>query len=232
MKYNIRALLSTRKLFFQTMLLLLLIAALSLLFFGKAFAFIPSSAYHPFWLNVFFINFTFMGNGLFILCLAGVLIFRFKKKQQGIAMLYGFLLSGMVVQLLKNISSISHPDIFFEQGQNLFPANDISLTIPGGIISGHTAIAFALATVLSLTIMGSKKQLLLLAVAVLLGYSRIYLAQHYLPEIILGAFVGTVSGIAAVYLAYYFRGYGNYFKKLFSIHKNDAIRGERNVQPV
>ncbi len=232
MKHNIRALISSRKLFFQTILFLMMAAVLLLLFFGRSAAFISSAAYHPFWANVFFINYTFMGNGLFVICLASVLIFRFKKTQEGMAMFYGLLLSGFVVQGLKNITSLSHPTIFLEQGQNLFTANTILVNDPVGFISGHTATAFALATVLTLIVQNLKWQLPILTAAVLLGYSRIYLAQHYLSEIITGAVVGTVSGIAAVYLAYYFKGFGYYFKKFFSLHKNGAMSRERNIQPV
>ena len=231
MKQNFRALITSRKLFFQAMLFLLLIATLSLLFFGRSFAFISINAYHPFWLNVFFINYTFMGNGLFIIGLAVVLIFWLKKKQQGVTMLYGFFLSGIAVQLLKNISNLSHPVILLEQGQNLFSANNITLTDHGSFISGHTATAFALATILMMTIKNSKWQLPLLIAAILLGYSRMYLSQNYLSEIMIAAIVGTVSGISAVYLGYYFKGYRFYFKKFFRMHKRDVISRERNIQP-
>ena len=232
MKHSIRTLISSRKLFFQTMLFLLMAAVLLLLFFGRSVAFISSDAYHPFWANVFFINYTFMGNGLFVICLASLFIFRFKRKQQGLAILYGFLLSGFVVQLLKNINSLSHPTVFFEQGQNFFLPNNILLTDHGSFISGHTATAFALATVLMMVVKDPKWQLPILIAALLLGYSRMYLAQHYLLEIMTGAVLGTVSGIAAVYIVYYFKGYGFYFKKFFNMHKSGAISRERNIQTV
>lgn len=232
MNHNMQTLINSRKLFFQIMLLLLAAAFLLWLFFGKTFASVSLHDPHPFWLNVFFINYTFMGNGLFVVCLALVLIFRFKKNQQGIAILYGFFLSVVVIQLLKNIDNLSNPVISFEQGQTVFTANNISLIDLGSFISGHTTIAFALATVLSLTIKNSKWQLLLLAAALLLGYSRIYLEQAFLPGIIIAAVVGTVSGITAVYLAYYFKGYGYYFQKSFRMHKRVAIPVEENVQIV
>lgn len=120
MKKNFLDLLISRKLFFRIIFFLLLITALTLFLFGRTFITVSSNTYHPFWLNVFFINFTFMGNGLFVICFASLFIFRYKREQQGKALLYGFFLTGFIVQLLKNIHSLSHPTIYFEQGQNLF----------------------------------------------------------------------------------------------------------------
>jgi membrane-associated phospholipid phosphatase len=173
-----------------------------------------------------------MGNGLFVVCLALALIFRFKRRKQGITMLFGFLFSAVLVQLLKNIDNISQPAILMEQGQNLFLTDGISVADQGSFISGHTTIAFALATILILQAKNSKLQLPLLFAALLLGYSRMYLGQHSLLDILIGAVVGTISGIAAVYFAYYFKGPGYYFKKFFNMNKNVTMTRERNIQPV
>jgi len=44
-------------------------------------------------------------------------------------------------------------------------------------------------------------QLLILMAAILGGFSRIYLAQHFLPDVLAGALLGSGSGILAFYLA-------------------------------
>ena len=230
MKYSIRTLISSRKFFFGTILLLLLLFLLSPVSGEKSWL-MPVNANHPFWLNVFFVNYTFMGDGIFAICLSAVFIFYFKKKEQGTALLVGFLLSEIVVQSLKNIYSFTGPMVFLEPGQHLFITDTIS-TDQGNLISGHTAIAFAIATVLILVVKNSNWQLPLLAMAMLLGYSRIYLAQSYLSEIITGIVVGTVSGIASVYLAYHFNGYRHFFKKFFSMNKSVVLSTERNIQSI
>ena len=229
MKHTVSTLINSRKLFFGNMLLLLLLSILSLTLFGRSIAFIPSNAYHPFWLNVFFINYTFIGNGLFVICMAAVIMIRFKKMREGTALLYGFIFSDIIIQVLKNINHISQPALFIEQGQYIFSPADIST---GSFISGHTTIAFAWITVLVLIIKNPVWQLPLLAAAILLGYSRIYLAQHFLMDIVIAAVTGTISGIAGVYLAYYSKGYQFHFKKLVSIHKNRMIPAGENIQPV
>ena len=44
-------------------------------------------------------------------------------------------------------------------------------------------------------------QLFILIAAILVGYSRIYLAQHFLLDVLIGALIGSGSGILAVYLS-------------------------------
>ncbi|MDO4491024.1 MAG: phosphatase PAP2 family protein [Lachnospiraceae bacterium] len=65
--------------------------------------------------------------------------------------------------------------------------------------SGHTAFSFASATALYLT--GGEKNrpvtLFLLALAALIGFSRLYLGVHYPTDVIAGAFLGWICGKTA-----------------------------------
>ncbi len=182
-------------------LLFFFIAGSSLLvLLGKSATFISLNSLHPFGLNVFFINYTFMGDGIFALCLIAVYIFYFKKKKEGLALLYAFVLSGVAVQVIKNLVNSPRPKLFFEQGQYMFFMDGVSLSNNSSFPSGHTATAFAIATVLILFLKNKKWQLPILFSAALVGYSRIYLAQHFLMDVLVGAFIGSLSGVLAFYL--------------------------------
>ncbi|MEO5944678.1 MAG: phosphatase PAP2 family protein [Ferruginibacter sp.] len=183
------------KIFF-TGLLLFFVVIISMLFFSfSPAAIISSSAYHSFWMNVFFVNYTFFGNGIFALSLAVICIFYFKKKQTGISILISFLLSFILIQFLKNIFTASAPAFFTEPLQHLFfnePATGkFSFISP----SSYTATAFSIAAILALNSKSVLYQLLLLTAAVLVGYSRIYLVQNSGIDILAGAIAGSVSGI-------------------------------------
>jgi membrane-associated phospholipid phosphatase len=167
------------KIYFAGLLLVLLIGILFLLVNGKTAAFISLNSYHPFLLNVFFINYTFIGDGIFALCLIGVMFFYYKRKQQGFALLYSFIISGIGVQIIKNLIDSPRPKLFFEAGQYLHFINGVSLTNNSSFPSGHTATAFAIATVTVLMMRDKSWQLFILIAAILVGYSRIYLAQHF-----------------------------------------------------
>lgn len=195
------SLFTQNKFYFGGLLLTLLFGILLLLLNGKAAAFIALNSYHPFYLNVFFINYTFIGDGLFALCLIAIYFFYFKKKQQGFALLYSFLISGLAAQLLKNLVNSPRPKLYFEAGTYLNFIEGVTLSGHSGFPSGHTATAFAIATVLVLMMTNKAWQIIILLAAVLVGYSRIYLAQHFLLDVIVGALLGSVSGILAFYMA-------------------------------
>jgi membrane-associated phospholipid phosphatase len=67
--------------------------------------------------------------------------------------------------------------------------------------SGHTAAAFAVATLLSLLNPPAQlahhsaalRQHILLFMAFLIGYTRVYLAQHFFEDVIAGSFLGVFS---------------------------------------
>lgn len=198
---KVNAALNQNKIYFAGLLIILFSAILFLAFNGKEAAFISLNSYHPFYLNVFFINYTFMGDGIFALCLIAVMFFYFKKKQCALALLGSFLISGFAAQLIKNLVNSPRPKLYFEAGTYLNFIDGVTLTGNSGFPSGHTATAFAIATVLALMAKNKKWQLLILPAVALVGYSRIYLAQHFLMDVIAGALLGSFSGVLAFYLA-------------------------------
>lgn len=166
---------------------------------GKSASFIYLNGYHPFFLNVFFINYTFIGDGIFAICFILLLLFYFKRKQLGIALLMSFLISGVAAQIIKNLINSPRPKLFFEAGQYLYFIDGVTIANNASFPSGHTATAFAMATVLALVIKNKNLQLLILFAAILVGYSRIYLAQHFLLDVIIGAVIGSMSGLFSFY---------------------------------
>ena len=58
--------------------------------------------------------------------------------------------------------------------------------------SGHTTVAFAMATFLAFIISKKKYQCLFPIIAVLVGYSRIYLSQHFITDVYAGMIIGVV----------------------------------------
>jgi membrane-associated phospholipid phosphatase len=218
--------------FYVGMLLFLIASIIFLIVCGKSVAFLSLNAYHPFWLNVFFINYTFIGDGIFALCLIGVMYFYFKKKNLSIALIYSFLISGLTVQVIKNSINAPRPKLFFESGQYLFFLDGITRTGNSSFPSGHTATAFAIATVLVIMMKNKKWQLPILFAAILVGYSRIYLAQHFLLDVVIGAFIGSLSGIMAVYLLQNDKQLKKGFKRMHRLPKNNLPTSSPSpVQP-
>lgn len=188
--------------YFWALALLFLTGFLLLAIDGKGGSFILLNSYHTNWLNTFFINYTNVGDGLFAIFIS-VILFFYKRKKQALALLLSFLISGLLVQIIKNLVTSPRPRLFFTSGQYTQFIEGVTLSNNSSFPSGHTASAFAVATVLVLTMQNKAWQLPILFAATLAGYSRMYLAQHFLTDVMMGAFLGFTSGIYSVYLVYH-----------------------------
>ncbi|MBB6272134.1 membrane-associated phospholipid phosphatase [Pedobacter cryoconitis] len=188
-------------LFFTFLILLLLTGIGFCVYTSKLASFTLLNFYHPAWLDYFFSYYTLMGDGI-ITALAIVLLFFYKKKKTALILLTAYLSSGIVVQILKRIIIQPRPGLYFDQIGFHYEhfVRGIDTLHSGSFPSGHTASAFAMATVLVLCLKSRKISLLCLSMAVLAGYSRIYLAQHFLQDVIAGAITGSIFGLLSFYL--------------------------------
>lgn len=202
-----------------------------LLLYGKGASFKALNSYHPGILNEFFINFTFMGDGIFALCLVALFLFYYKRKAQGLSLLYAFLFSGLVVQIIKNLTNSPRPKLYFEAGQYLHFIDGVSLANYSSFPSGHTTTAFAIATAMVLFTNRKAWQWLYLLSAVLIGYSRIYLAQHFLLDVMAGAAIGTLSAIAMVYGVQHSKAIKYWWMKKWQPNTRDASTSSPTIQP-
>ncbi|MBK8521866.1 MAG: phosphatase PAP2 family protein [Ferruginibacter sp.] len=219
------------KIYFGGLLVILLAAMFFLIVNGKEATFISPNSYHPFFLNVFFVNYTFMGDGIFAVGLIALMFFYFKRKQAGLALLYSFLISGLAVQIIKNLINRSGTTLYFEAGTYLNVTTDIPLSELSGLPSGHTATVFALCTVMVFMLKNKNQQLLILMGALLAGYSRMYLAQHFLPDVIIGAMLGTAAGILAFHLAQNRINIIRFFNKVNRVNSG-TVSTPHIIQPV
>jgi diacylglycerol kinase (ATP) len=70
----------------------------------------------------------------------------------------------------------------------------------GGLPSGHAAVAFAIATIVSLTTRDPVTSILTLMLAVMVSHSRLLLHIHTMREVVLGAVTGTGITAAVLFL--------------------------------
>ena len=88
---------------------------------------------------------------------------------------------------------VAHPEI-----HPLYAVHSSSLP------AGHAATAFAGATVVA--VMARRAAPVLFLVAALIGYSRVYVGDHYPTDVLAGAAIGVVVGLAAIAAARFVRG--------------------------
>jgi diacylglycerol kinase (ATP) len=73
----------------------------------------------------------------------------------------------------------------------------------GGLPSGHAAIAFSIATLVSLTTQSPLTSVLTIALAVMVSHSRLLMNIHSLREVVFGAVTGTVITLLVTLLFRY-----------------------------
>lgn len=184
------------KKFFNGYFLFTVLSLVLLLTLSKPGSFLVLNTWHITWLNNFFRVYTFLGDGIFSLLLVAFFLLR-KKYQLAISLLTAFLLSGIVAQVFKNLVYSPRPKMFFLQSQYNYFIEGVSLSNASGFPSGHTASAFAAATILALFSLNKRFAPYFLTAAVMVGYSRIYLAQHFLSDVVAGAFVGVAFALVS-----------------------------------
>ncbi len=188
--------------FFVALLCFVILGGISLLIIEKGDVLLLLSRHRlDFW-DVFFKYFTLLGEAWAYLLV--IIIFLFVEYRQVLFIpLLGGLVSGLAY-LLKNYFHHPRPLLFFTR---LGIMDSIPL-VPGVILhggnssfpSGHTLSAFALYAFLSFTVRSVWLQLFLFVVAFVVGFSRIYLAQHFLEDVYLGAIIGSLLGLVVYWL--------------------------------
>lgn len=112
--------------------------------------------------------------------------------------------SSIVVQLLKRtvFSSIDRPMMFVDRMPGLRTVPGVELHLHNSFPSGHTTCAFSMCMALALMLGRPWAGVFFALFAGLLGSTRIYLSQHFLQDVILGAAIGTASAWCAYKLCY------------------------------
>jgi membrane-associated phospholipid phosphatase len=191
---SLKAMVAGNRYFFGFFLFFFCIGLILLLTQGKAASFVDLNPYHRNALDTFFMYVTFMGDGLFtiLVCLIFLLMRRWSRACQVIS---AFLLSALVAQILKTVFSMPRPKQFFSPGQYPYFIDGVTHIGFSSFPSGHSTSIFALATLLALFEKNRKGKLAYLLVAVAVGYSRIYLGQHFLGDVLMGSCIGVLTAL-------------------------------------
>lgn len=135
-----------------------------------------------------------------IACCAILLIFK-RTRRCGLAMAVALVVDFVVVNLiLKNAVGRERPWTHEELGwaEDFYAQYGIELSRDYCFPSGHTAVTFCAAAVL--VIFYRAKAIPAVFVALLIGFSRIYLCEHYVSDVAAGIIIGSLCGVAGYYI--------------------------------
>ncbi len=186
--------------FFYPYAISLIIVIGILLRFNKDTIHLYLNQLHSPFLDMFFAWFTWLGDGVFAVLVA--IIFFLIRFRYGIVLFLGFALSGIVVQIMKKWIFVNHirPYRYFGEDISLHLIEGAKLYQNNSFPSGHTTTAFAL--FLGIALLSGKKwvKAVCLIIAWLVGYSRVYLSQHFLGDITAGSLLGIFFSLLVYHL--------------------------------
>jgi membrane-associated phospholipid phosphatase len=184
--------------FLLTSMTIIVIATILILMWEKkSFHLEINKTYTPFQDFVFKYG-TNIGDGLFLIIILLLLLFFFNYRKIAIGFT-SFLLTSLFCRILK---TIVFPDL--QRPSGLFGSNElhfvegVTVHTSHSFPSGHTATAFAVFIFMAYVFKKRYLQVLFAFTACFVGYSRVYLSQHFLIDTIGGA----ITGIVSFYIAY------------------------------
>ncbi len=175
-------------------------AGIILIVWQKAEIHLFLNAYHTGFSDTFFKYITNLGDGLMPLILFVIFLF-FSFRKAFIIGLSGAA-TGLLAQFFKRVifKDIARPSAFFKDIADLYLVPGVEVHQSFSFPSGHSATVFGLFIVLALFSKSKTTQLVLLIVAILTGYSRIYLSQHFLVDVYFGAILGVTTSFFTMVL--------------------------------
>ena len=152
-------------------------------------------------LDPIFFFLTMLGDhGLFFMLLALVLAIIPKTRKIGLTMAGAIFIGALITNIgLKNIVARPRPYVTSEQFRVYWEAVGHGPESDPSFPSGHATAAFASMTALFLTVK-KKYSWPGLVLALLVSFSRIYIAVHYPSDVLVGMIIGIGAGVAAYYL--------------------------------
>lgn len=135
---------------------------------------------------------------LLALCILAILVLRHYKKERYLEIakmcLYALVLSGIIAACLKLTFTSPRPFAVLEHVRQLTIPTE-----PNSFPSGHTSSTMSAVTVLVWMLRENRTVVcLLIAFALLIAFSRIYVGVHFPFDVLVGAVVGVVSGVVVL----------------------------------
>lgn len=186
--------LKNNKLYLVCTLAFILVGLSLKCFYSQKDIFIFVNQYHYPFANVIFKYLTHIGDGFFMIAL-GIFLLWFNY-QNAILVISVYASTSILAQFSKRLFHTPRPVQFFKDlNTPIHLVEGVKVHAWNSFPSGHSTTAFACGWVLSFILTRIKSsrsiELTLFILASLVSFSRIYLAQHFLEDVMGGAFLGT-----------------------------------------
>lgn len=152
--------------------------------------------------DVFFKYYTHIGDGLLWVVVA-VLLILLVSKYKGLVFLLVYAFSSLPTQIVKLYlfqPSYRPRSFFWLDYHRLHFVDGVEILVSNSFPSGHTSTAFGMFLTLSHFVQNKTLSLVFFVMAFMVGYSRMYLAQHFFADVYVGSIIAVVMTSYTLYL--------------------------------
>lgn len=143
---------------------------------------------------------TYIGDGITVIIIAAVLLL-FCSYRASFLLITSYAVTALTAQLLKYSFDMPRPKAYFaDQLDRIHFVKGLYILSVHSFPSGHTVTAFSAGVVVTYLAKDKRWGILLLLIAIMVGYSRMYLSQHFFEDVTVGSVVGVL--ITVVWLSF------------------------------
>ncbi len=187
---------------------------------SKASTHLEFNSFHINFLDVFFKYLTYLGDGV-TATLVFIILLTVSFRA---ALVVGLsnITAAIITQFLKHtfFSDVVRPKKFFEGIHDLYLVSGVDNHLYNSFPSGHSTCAFSLYFAMALLVKNKFLKFVFFLTALLVGYSRIYLSQHFFEDV----YVGSLIGVSITWLLFFYLSNMNKNKldnSLITVFKNN-----------
>jgi membrane-associated phospholipid phosphatase len=176
--------------FYLPYLLFVVISSVLIVSNGKADLHLWLTSFNSPVTDFFFEYYTYVGDFIPYLVIVGLLFYRYRE---AIFVLVSQLATGLISTIIKHSWNEPRPITYFRENYpnlHLHQIAGVHLYTFHSFPSGHTITAFAFFLALSFFTKRPSLHFLYFVLALLVGYSRIYLSQHFALDVLVGSLIG------------------------------------------
>ncbi|MCA0932581.1 phosphatase PAP2 family protein [Lutimonas saemankumensis] len=163
--------------------------------YGKGPSHLMVNQWHSEWADQFFKYITHLGDGAIFAVV--IVILAFYRLRWSLYLLFASLFTLLFVFITKQIifNGMPRPTKYFENQEVLHLVAGVKMHSWNTFPSGHTITAFAIFMILVLVTKKEYFKYVFVLAAIFAGYSRVYLSQHFLGDVLSGAIIGTAIAV-------------------------------------
>ncbi|WP_184542577.1 phosphatase PAP2 family protein [Mucilaginibacter sp. FT3.2] len=195
MKIGIKEVLHRIRPFFILYLVVLCACLILKLLYTREQIFFAVNGWNSPWADYIEPYMTDLGDGIAAVVLS--LIFLLFSYRKFLLLASSYILTGLVAQAIKYVIDFPRPSIYFKaQWAQVHTVKGVYiLSSFNSFPSGHTTSAFSAAVVLAYLSAKKGWGVPALLLAILIGYSRMYLTEHFFEDVVAGSVTGVLVTI-------------------------------------